>query len=73
MPSTIAEDSGFVGEVITSDEVKAAVTDALANSPDIVDKIMKGNDRPIMSIVGAVMRGINRRGDPVVIKKLIED
>lgn len=42
-------------------------------NPDIVEKILKGNDRPIMSLVGKVMRDVNRRGDPVVVKKMIEE
>ncbi len=32
---------------------------------------MGGNDRPVMSLVGKVMKSVNRRGDPVAIKKLI--
>ena len=73
MPSTIAEDSGFVGEVITTDEVKQAVAEVVNSNPAIIEKIIAGNDRPLMSLVGKVMRSINRRGDPVVVKVLIEE
>ena len=72
MPSDIAEDSGFVGGPEINDEVKAAVDEAIANNPEIVAKILAGNDRPIMSLVGKVMKAVNRRGDPVVVKKLLE-
>lgn len=34
---------------------------------------MEGNDRPIMSLVGQVMKAVNRRGDPVVIKTLLTE
>ena len=72
MPSQIAEDSGFVGGTMTSEEVTQAVEDAIRDIPDIVAKILGGNDRPIMSLVGKVMKAVNRRGDPVVVKKLLE-
>ena len=36
-------------------------------------KIKGGNARPVMSLVGKVMKSVNRRGDPVVIKKMLED
>ena len=72
MPSQIAEDSGFVGGTMTSEEVTQAVEDAIRDNPDIVAKILGGNDRPIMSLVGKVMKAVNRRGDPVVVKKLLE-
>ena len=34
---------------------------------------MACNDRPVMSLVGKVMKSVNRRGDPVVIKKLLNE
>ena len=75
MPSEIAEEQGFMGGPITSDEVKAAVTGVLNNADNakIIDKIINGNGRPVMALVGQVMRHVNRKGDPVAIKKLLED
>ncbi len=75
MPSEIAEEHGFMGGVATSDEVMRAVSDVLANADNtkIVNKIAGGNPRPVMALVGQVMRLVNRKGDPVVIKKLLED
>ena len=61
--------------MITSDEVRQAVNLALADpdSASVIKKVMDGNSRPIMSLVGKVMKSVNRRGDPVVIKKLLEE
>ena len=75
MPGVIAEEQGFIGGVVTTDEVRHAVQAALADPSNaaVVEKILGGNTRPIMSLVGRVMKAINRRGDPVVIKKLLED
>lgn len=74
MPTEIAANSGFTGEVITSAEVKAAVDEVVNKNPQIVQKILKtGNEGPVMSLVGKVMEAVNRRGDPVAIKSLIHD
>jgi len=73
-PSQIAEDSGFVGGGLTSEEVKNACILAVEEHPEIVEKINStGIDRPVMSLVGKVMRSVNRNGDPVIIKKLLLD
>ena len=42
-------------------------------SASVIKKVQGGNNRPIMSLVGKVMKSVNRRGDPVVIKKLLEE
>jgi len=75
MPSEIAEEHGFMGGIATSDEVKAVVSEVLANedNANIIAKVAGGNPRPVMALVGQVMRIVNRKGDPVVIKKLLED
>ena len=75
MPTEIAEEHGFVGGPVTTDEVRNAVTACIndPNNVDIVNKIMGGNDRPIMALVGRVMKAVNRRGDPVVIKQLLTE
>lgn len=45
----------------------------LAQSQDIVLKIQKtGKTGPVMALVGKVMQLLNKRGDPVQIKMLIE-
>ena len=75
MPAQIAADQGFTGIEVTSTEVQDAVEEVL-NDPSnagIIEKIQAGNDRPVMSLVGKVMKAVNRRGDPVMIKTLIQD
>ena len=54
MPGQIAADQGFTGIDVTSEEVKKAVSEVISdpNNTEIIDKILGGNDRPIMSLVG---------------------
>ena len=73
MPSEIAEEQGFVGGSATSDEVLQAVAAALSDPENAqnIKKVQDGDARGIMPVVGRVMRAVNRRGDPVVIKQLL--
>ena len=73
MPSEIAEEQGFVGSSATSDEVLQAVAAALSDPENAqnIKKVQDGNARGIMPVVGRVMKAVNRRGDPVVIKQLL--
>ena len=73
MPSAIAEEQGFVGGSATSDEVLQAVAAALSDPENAqnIKKVQDGDARGIMPVVGRVMRAVNRRGDPVVIKQLL--
>ena len=75
MPSAIAEEKGFVGGPMTTDEVRNACEVALSDDKNakVVKKVLAGNSKPLMSLVGQVMKSLNRRGDPVVIKKLLEE
>ena len=75
MPAQIAADQGFTGIDVTSTEVQEAVEEVLSDPSNagIIEKIQAGNDRPVMSLVGKVMKAVNRRGDPVMIKTLIQD
>lgn len=75
MPSVIAEEQGYVGGSTTSDEVLQAVAAALIDSvnAEAIAKVQGGNPRAIMPVVQKVMSAVNRRGDPVVIKKLLTD
>ena len=54
MPAQIAADQGFTGIDVTTDEVLRAVTGVMSdpNNAPIIEKILGGNDRPIMSLVG---------------------
>lgn len=71
MPQEIADDLGLTRGTDMNQEVHDAVTLVIESNPEIVKKIKEGNDRPIMSLVGQVMKAVNRRGDPVVIKSML--
>jgi Asp-tRNA(Asn)/Glu-tRNA(Gln) amidotransferase B subunit len=73
MPSQIAEDLGLTTSVTISEDIQTAVKKVLEENADIVEKIKGGNDRPVMALVGKVMKEVSRQGDPVVIKTLIVD
>jgi len=75
MPSVIAEEQGFVGGTPISDEVREACKVALADpeSSAAIQKYIAGDNRAVMVIVGRIMKAVNRRGDPVVIKGLLEE
>ena len=75
MPSVIAEEQGFVGGTPISDEVREACKAALADpeSSAAIQKYIAGDSRAVMVIVGRIMKAVNRRGDPVVIKGLLEE
>jgi len=74
-PKRIAKEQGFVGETITTEDVIRAVNECLENpaNASVIAKIIGGNEKPVMSLVGSVFKQVNRQGDPVVIKKLILD
>lgn len=73
MPKEIAEDHGFVGGSQLGQEVIEAVSRAIIDPSNaaVIEKIVQGNERPVMSLVGKVMKAVNRKGDPVVIKQLL--
>lgn len=75
MPSVIAEEQGFIGGPMTTNEVRDACEVTLSDEKNakVITKVLAGNTRPLMSLVGQVMKALNRRGDPVVIKKLLEE
>jgi len=44
----------------------------ISKNAEIINKIKKtGNNGPVMALVGQVMKLLNRRGDPTVIRNLI--
>lgn len=66
MPSEIAEDMGLMGGEARSREVADAVREVTRQNTGIMDKVIStGNNGPVMSLVGKVMKAVNRRGDPV--------
>ena len=73
-PLKIAEEQGFIGCEITQDELKQAVLTCIEDPQNakIMKKIRSGNARPLQSLVGKVMQALNRRGDPLKIKEMLE-
>ena len=74
MPSEIAEDMGILGGKAENSEIEDAVKEVTEQNTVIMDKVIKtGKDGPVMSLVGKVMKAVNRRGDPVEIRAMIEE
>jgi len=74
-PTEIAKDLGYIGGAHTDQAVIDAVHAVLQRPENVavIEKIKDGNERPIMSLVGQVMKDVNRTGDPVVIKRLLSE
>lgn len=59
-------------EVVRDDgAIEAAVDEALAANPDIVEKYRAGNTKVTGAIVGAVMKATRGKADPALVNKLI--
>ncbi|GAB3940047.1 Asp-tRNA(Asn)/Glu-tRNA(Gln) amidotransferase subunit GatB [Corynebacterium tapiri] len=59
-------------EVVRDDgAIEAAVDEALANNPDIVEKYKAGNTKVTGAIVGAVMKATKGKADPQQVNQLI--
>lgn len=61
------------GYQIVSDDgaLEAAVDAAMADNPDIVDKIRSGNMKPMGAIIGAVMKATRGQADAKAVSKLV--
>ncbi len=61
-------------EVVRDDgAIEAAVDEALAANPDIVEKYRAGNTKVVGAIVGAVMKATRGKADPAQVNKLIAE
>ena len=61
-------------EVVRDDgAIEAAVDEALAANPDIVEKYRAGNTKVTGAIVGAVMKATRGKADPAQVNKLIAE
>ncbi len=61
-------------EVVRDDgAIEAAVDEALAANPDIVEKYRAGNTKVTGAIVGAVMKATRGKADPAMVNKLIAE
>ena len=65
---------GIRGGNITGSEIKEVVEEVTEKNQAIVIKVIEtGKDGPVMSLVGKVMKAVNRRGDPIEIRIMIEE
>jgi|LakMenE01Jun11ns_1017448.scaffolds.fasta_scaffold8534716_1 Asp-tRNA(Asn)/Glu-tRNA(Gln) amidotransferase B subunit len=73
MPTDIAADLGFTGEVRISDDLKTAVETVVKNNPEIVEMYVKTSKAsPLMKLVKQVIECLGRKADPVVIQHLLD-
>ena len=71
-PEEIATELGM--KMVSGLEVNKAVEYVIEANEDIVNEMIEtGKKRAVMSLVGQVMKTVNRNGDPVEIKVMIED
>lgn len=71
-PDEIATELGM--KMVSGLDVNKAVEYVIEANEEIVNEMIEtGKKRPIMSLVGQVMKAVNRNGDPVEIKVMIED
>lgn len=69
-PDQIVADKGL--EVVRDDSaLQKAVDDALADQPDVADKIRSGKVQAAGAIVGAVMKATRGQADPARVKELV--
>ncbi len=78
----VLADEGTVDEVVAArglevvrddGAIEAAVDEALAANPDIVEKYRAGNKKVTGAIVGAVMKATKGKADPAQVNKLIAE
>ena len=74
MPAEIAEELGIKGGNVTGNEIKDVVDKVTEENQAIIIKVIEtGKDGPVMSLVGKVMKAVNRKGDPIEIRIMIEE
>jgi|LakMenE01Jun11ns_1017448.scaffolds.fasta_scaffold9414630_1 Asp-tRNA(Asn)/Glu-tRNA(Gln) amidotransferase B subunit len=64
----------MVGKVTTDKELQQEAKKVVDANIDLVKRVRKtGKQGPVMHLVGLVMKSTKKRGDPVMIKFLIEE
>jgi aspartyl-tRNA(Asn)/glutamyl-tRNA(Gln) amidotransferase subunit B len=71
-PAAVVESRGLavMGE---SDELGAAVDEAIAGAPDIVAKVQGGKVQALGALVGAVMKTTRGKADAATVRRLLEE
>lgn len=69
-PDDVVAKHGF--QVVSDDgALVAAVEEALAANPDVVEKLKAGNMKPMGAIIGAVMRATKGQADAKAVNKIV--
>jgi aspartyl-tRNA(Asn)/glutamyl-tRNA(Gln) amidotransferase subunit B len=71
-PAAVVESRGLavMGE---SDELGAAVDEAIAGAPDVVAKVQGGKVQALGALVGAVMKTTRGKADAATVRRLLEE
>ena len=71
-PAEVVEAQGLavLGE---SDELVAAVDEAIAGAPDVVAKVRSGKVQALGALVGAVMKTTRGKADAATVKRMLEE
>jgi len=73
-PKQIAGELGFLTVQLVTDFVKDSVDEVFENHEDLVSKaLITDKSSGVMNLVDRVMKRIDRKGDPVVIKHLVQE
>lgn len=71
-PEEVVEKHGF--KIVSDNSVlEAEVDKALAENPDIVEKLKSGNMKPMGAIIGSVMKATRGQADAKAVTKLVMD
>ncbi len=69
-PEEIVQSEGLI-QVSDASEVERWVDEAIAENPDMVEKIRAGNEKPIQALVGQVMKKSRGKANPKLVNELI--
>lgn len=70
MPSKIVETHGLV-QISDSTELEEAVTSVIGDNPEVAEKIINGNSKPIGFLMGQVMKATHGKANPKLVKDLL--
>lgn len=69
-PEEIVQSEGLI-QVSDTSEVERWVDEAIAENPDMVEKIRGGNEKPIQALVGQVMKKSRGKANPKLVNEMI--
>ncbi len=69
-PSEIVQERG-ISQVSDTTEIEVAVDRAIADNPEVAERIRAGEDKPFGFMVGQVMKATGGRGNPAMINDLL--